>query len=304
MPALVVGGVTIPVAPEGISRDRLDWVDRARAFDGTYRASSTGNSKREWTFSTPPIARQLWDFYEGILSPVTAQTCSGDVIGGSSNLLLRSEEFDNSGVWTIQNTTIGANTGAAPDGTVTADKLQETTATGPHAVYQPTAGLINSTVYVFSVYIRQQERSWALIAINGKDAVTRGMYFNFPIPSGGVVGTVVGGAAGAIQIIDPVLGHYRVYVSGTVGTGGSTPAPVVYAATADNVNSYTGVAGNGFHLWGAQLEVGTVPTSYVKTTSVAVSTLSISACSEITGWTPVRTASGHSVVGQFTLHEV
>lgn len=84
MPALVVGGVTIPVAPAGNQRNRLDSVDRQRAFDNTYRASATGTAKREWSFSTPLVARAIADStYEPALAIVTAQACSGDVLGGS-----------------------------------------------------------------------------------------------------------------------------------------------------------------------------------------------------------------------------
>lgn len=83
MPVLVVGGVTIKVAPGGVSRDRLDNVDRARAFDNTYRASQSGTVKRDFHFSTPPIPRATADTYEATLGVVTAQTCSGDILGAS-----------------------------------------------------------------------------------------------------------------------------------------------------------------------------------------------------------------------------
>lgn len=80
MSGLTVGGTTIPVAWSGLKRDRSDWVDRARAFDGTYRASSTGGAVREWGFQTPPVTRTLADTYEALLSQVAAQTCSGDIL--------------------------------------------------------------------------------------------------------------------------------------------------------------------------------------------------------------------------------
>lgn len=83
MPSLVVGGVTIKVAPQGAQRERLDAVDRSRAFDNTYRASATGTAKRQWNFTTPPIPRATADTYEATLGVVTAQTCSGDILGAS-----------------------------------------------------------------------------------------------------------------------------------------------------------------------------------------------------------------------------
>lgn len=83
MPALVVGGVTIKVAREGVQRDRDDASDRSRAFDNTYRASVTGTAKRTWAFSTPPLARATADTYEATLGVVSPQTCSGDILGAS-----------------------------------------------------------------------------------------------------------------------------------------------------------------------------------------------------------------------------
>jgi hypothetical protein len=45
---------------------------------------------------------------------------------------------------------------------------------------------------------------------------------------------------------------------------------VVGPATGDNTGSYTGVAGNGIHAWGAQLETGTVATSPIPTLAATV----------------------------------
>lgn len=87
MPALVVAGVTIPVAASGVTRDREDGVDRARAFDKTMRATQAGTAKRSWTFATPPVARATADTYEATLATVTAQTCSGDILGGTVTCL-------------------------------------------------------------------------------------------------------------------------------------------------------------------------------------------------------------------------
>lgn len=81
MAQLVVGGVTIPVAPGNASRDLDDFTDRRRAFDGTYRASQTGGAARTWRFRTPPITRALADSYEATLRIVAPQMCSGDLLG-------------------------------------------------------------------------------------------------------------------------------------------------------------------------------------------------------------------------------
>lgn len=83
MAAVIVGGVTIKVAPGGVARDRVDNVDRSRAFDGTYYASATGTAKRDWHFKTPLVPRATGDTYEATLATVAAQSCSGDIIGAT-----------------------------------------------------------------------------------------------------------------------------------------------------------------------------------------------------------------------------
>lgn len=83
MAILIVAGVTIPIAPTGASRQREDRVDRARAIDGTMHATQIGTAKRSWPFTTPPITRANADTYETTLGAVAAQTCSGDILGGS-----------------------------------------------------------------------------------------------------------------------------------------------------------------------------------------------------------------------------
>lgn len=83
MSSLIVGGVEIPVAVNSGPRSRLDAVDRSRMFDNSMKASQTGTAKREWDFATPPVARATADTYETTLAAIAAQTCSGDLLGGS-----------------------------------------------------------------------------------------------------------------------------------------------------------------------------------------------------------------------------
>jgi hypothetical protein len=81
MPAVVVGGVTIPIAASAPGhQDMDDGVDRGRAFNNTYRASATGGAARDFRFTTPPLLRSDADIFDIVLRTVAAQTCSGDII--------------------------------------------------------------------------------------------------------------------------------------------------------------------------------------------------------------------------------
>lgn len=298
MPSLVIGNVTIPVAPGGISRDRLDGVDRARAFDQTYRASVTGNPKREFHFSTPPISRNLADLYEGVLSTVTAQVCSGDILGGSRNGLTRSEEFDNA-AWTKTNVTITPNIVFGQDGTLSGDKIVEAATTTTHVLGQSTPALTANTAQATSVYAAAGERTWMMVQSYDKAGVAKQSWVDL---STGVAGTT---AAGHTLVITPaLLGWYRIELRWNSASGGTAPEVGFFVASADNTSVYLGDITKGIYLWGAQHDTDrATASSYAKTTTAVVDTISPSCCTEITGWTPVRLATGHSVVLDFVLHE-
>lgn len=296
MASLIVGGITVPVAPGGISRDRLDWVDRSRAFDGTYRASATGNPKREWSFSTPPITRANADFYEVLLGNVSAKACSGDILGGSNNLYTYSEELNNA-AWTKVDVTVSADTAVAPDGSTTADAILETATTNDHYLYQASTGT-SGVRHALSSFLHKGGRTWAALFV-----ATGGVAKAWFDLTNGVVGTVSGTGSPTASILSIGSDWFRCTLTGLLPSSGAFNAGIA-VATADNISSYLGTGGTGILSWGEQLEPASVATPYIKTTTVPINSLSVNCCSEITGWSPVRTSDGHRVVLGFSLHEV
>ena len=152
------------------------------------------------------------------------------------NLLTYSEQFDNA-AWTKSNVTIAQNADVAPDGTTTADKLIENSATSTHQVYQnyqapQTGGL------VFSVYAKAVERSViGLLEPNGNERT-----FN--------LSTGVATGSGA-TMTDVGNGWWR-----CVSTGAAIDtANRSYAIRLSNGSStnYAGDGTSGALIWGAQL---------------------------------------------------
>jgi hypothetical protein len=158
-----------------------------------------------------------------------------------TNLLLRSEEFDNAS-WNKVRSSITANTIVAPDGTLTGDKLvEDTTASNTHSVNQFVT-VSNATVYTFSFYAKAAERS--LIRVFSSSMGTD-VWFDL------AAGTVAIQTTGTGTIASVGNGWYRCTVTGTSTT--TTGVPQILLASGLN-HIYTGDGYSGVYIWGAQLE--------------------------------------------------
>lgn len=87
--------------------------------------------------------------------------------GASTNLLLRSEEFDNAS-WSKTNTSVVADNTVSPDGTPTADSITQTSTNG--TVQQThTVDPLNKT-FTFSVYLKASAAQTSALRIHNNDA--------------------------------------------------------------------------------------------------------------------------------------
>ena len=113
-----------------------------------------------------------------------------------TNLLLRSEEFDNS-YWSKNNLSVVPNSIIAPDGTLTADKLVENASDGLKYINRNAVGTSNNQ-YTLSVYLKQGERSWVFVTFGYDNSirVDRAAFFNL---SNGTIGSIRGDVTATIE---------------------------------------------------------------------------------------------------------
>jgi hypothetical protein len=177
-----------------------------------------------------------------------------------TNFFLRSQEFNLTWVPVLANVT--TNTTTAPDNTMTADKLVATNVNGTHFILQIAAGSINGTTVTASVFVQAAGLSNIQLFNN----VTGGGQANF-ILSGAGSYTLDTGVSANIEAYP--LGWYRCIMTFTPTTTGSFNIQIRLANSSGNI-SFTGNNVDGVYLWGAQIEEGTKPSSYIPTTTASV----------------------------------
>lgn len=292
MSGLTVGGVAIPIAAGGIVRSRLDLVDRARSLDGTMRQSSTGTAKREWKFITPPLGRELADFYESVLNTVSAQTCSGDVLGGSQNRLLWSEGLTDVS-WNNTNVTV-TNSVLAPNGTSTAFQL---VTTGAAATTFNQSATVAATSATFSTFVKISSGATDAnkFGIRNSTTATDLVFITYNYTTGAIAYTTGSTGASVETFLD---GWVRLEITASSGISSGNTI-IAY-------NGFTGGvegASKSLFTWGLQLDASASATPYTKTTSAAVDGRSPSCFTQVTNDSIVPTPGSHRVAIEFMVYE-
>lgn len=191
---------------------------------------------------------------------------------GRTNLLLRSEEFDNAS-WTKTNVTVSANAVVGPDGASTADSILETVTSGQHRVEQVISKATSILAYAFTFYIKPNGRDWIYVSMRQSTNILN-RWYNITTGTVGSATTVSGGNTfthtGA-NILDAGNGWFKVEMNCNSNNANSMTL-MVASSTGNNVTTdFAGDTSKGFYIWGAQLEQAAASSSYIPTTSATVS---------------------------------
>ena len=163
--------------------------------------------------------------------------------GAATNLALWSEDFSNA-VWTKSNTTVTSNVTTAPNGTMTASKLERTATNSYIRQSQTFTG--DNSVYFF---VKKDTLTWCQVYLGGNIA-----YFDL---GNGVKGSASGTTYVSHSIVSIGDGWYRCSITTTYNL-----ASTIRIYGADDDLDVSGTTGS-IYVWGCQSETG-APTSYIK----------------------------------------
>ena len=206
--------------------------------------------------------------------PVTGESLGFLIEEQRTNLLTYSEQFDNA-AWTKSNATVTANTVVAPDGTLTGDKAIISASTDATSIAQAVSFSSNTT-YALTVYAKKGELMYLNLGFDVNSFNYGGTQFD--LLSGTVLRT--GSAGGNYTLGTSTIesvggGWYRCKVVISIGATAATFRIITYPSntlwsSGYIVQTLTGDGTSGIYIWGAQLEAGAFPTSYIPTVASQV----------------------------------
>jgi hypothetical protein len=202
--------------------------------------------------------------------------CQGLLIEESrTNQFLYSSDLRNTATagaarpWNYVNASVNADIANSPDGTQNADKIEETSATGEHAIFHDNYAASNVTLSV-SIFAKADERNKINLVIS--DFATGGASCVFDL-SLGTAGAASSSTAEYTSPVGKIInygdGWYRCVLTVVKGSGNTNNYAVFNLNNGSTIN-YAGTTGHGLFAFGAQLEAGAFATSYIPTTTTAV----------------------------------
>ena len=179
-----------------------------------------------------------------------------------TNLFARSNELNIGSPWTQDNisfTTGSTSAFTSPDGTTNAFLLADTSGNTRHRIsQQPTTSFVSGTTYTVSIFVKKNSSNRFLL-INAATAFGARAALNLDT----LAITNIDGSGASIDNYGN--GWYRFLVRGTATSTQATSVFIQMQNAATDV-PYIG-DGSSFYLFAAQLETGSVATSYIPTTT-------------------------------------
>lgn len=191
-----------------------------------------------------------------------------------TNLWINSEA---AATWYALDVTATSNTQTSPSGTQSADTITSNTTNDFHGIGSDNIALTSGTKYTGSVFIKAGTGRYVQL-LGGGGAFDQNSYANFDLQTGTI--TVQGSSATA-NIVNYGNGWYRCEVAATAVNTQNDRFYVAVITTANAARAQSHTTALSYYVWGAQTEAGAYATSYIPTTSAAVTRLADSGTTSI-----------------------
>jgi hypothetical protein len=205
--------------------------------------------------------------------PTTGESLGLLVEESRQNLLTYSEEFDDA-AWTqaFLNEQITANSATAPNGLQTADTITTVSGTTGEFGVGQSATITSNVACTYSIFAKSSASNFIYVRYYG----TSNFFYTaiIDLSSGIVTKTAIGSSTtnASASVVAAGNGWYRISLTAT-HPGRTTvicivgPAPSSTAEIGSTFGQvfFTGSANQSVLIWGAQLEAGSFPTSYIPT---------------------------------------
>ncbi len=181
------------------------------------------------------------------------------------NLLLQSENIGTT--WTNTNSVEDLDAVAAPNGSLTADRLIDDSGTGVGGVgvSQSFTGVAGG-LFTYSAHLKADQLAWARLRIAGAGSLVIQAYFDL---TSGLVGAAVGANNITQGIIDLGNGWFRGWVAFQGDAADVSWIATVDVAEGNNDATVDRDGTSSIFCLGMQINPGVIPTRYRKTTTAA-----------------------------------
>jgi hypothetical protein len=216
--------------------------------------------------------------------PVTLASKGLLIEESRTNLLSRSEEI-NDAVWVkalVPPVSIVADVAVAPNGTTTADILRPATLPSNTNKIERLGLTLTNVAHTATVFLKSSGYNFAELIIGNNVSYTKFATAYFDLSTGQFVSSRNTTYTVASQSITSFgNGWYRCSLTVITDANSTGVFNITCGSTSNPTASFTGDGTSGILIWGAQLEAGSFPTSYIPTTTASV-VRSVDLCS-ITG---------------------
>ncbi|OFW88048.1 MAG: hypothetical protein A3B66_10595 [Alphaproteobacteria bacterium RIFCSPHIGHO2_02_FULL_46_13] len=164
--------------------------------------------------------------------------------------------------------TVSASTISGPNGIVSGYRFLANGTNANHAIYFGTQSTTSGTTYTESVFVKAGSLTLLQMGISSSVVNTGNAYANFNLATS----AITNGASIISSGITPLPNNwFRIWITFTAnGVGGTAAGQISTITSMSDPKTPANTSSGDFYIYGPQREIGSFPTSYIPTTTAAV----------------------------------